>query len=373
MSRPSVAAIVLAAGTSSRLGQPKQLLPVDGAPLLSRTLDVVRRSSLEPRIVVLGGYADEIRSQVSTHEFQVVLNPDFAQGQATSLRAGLSALPDSVDGVVVLLGDQPLVEPWLLDRLVDAFEPGFHVAARPRYADGPGNPVLLSRELFDNLLKLEGDVGARDILKANQDRIAEVDHSSRNAPRDVDTIDDYEAFLLDWSSSGAPDVPRYCQRCGSEVRFSGIHARLRPVCPRCGFIYFYDPKVTVAVIIEIDGKVVMQQRASDPGKGKWTFPSGFVDRGEVVIDAAIREVLEEVGLNVSSLTLLDVYSESGETVVLIVYYTRISSQQPSIGDETTDVRLFTADRLPDLAFPRDEHILADWLKARSPDPSCGGA
>lgn len=364
MTRPIVGSIVLAAGSSSRLGSPKQLLPVDGAPLLSRTLDVVRFSSLAPRIVVVGGFADDVLAQVSTHEFEVVINPDFAAGQATSLQAGLRALPKDIDGVVVLLGDQPLVEPWLLDRLAETFEPGTHVAVRPRYADGPGNPVLLARELFDELLKLEGDVGARNVLQAHRQRIAEVGHTSRNAPRDVDTRDDYEAFLLDWSSSGAPDVPRYCQRCGSEVQFSDTYARLRPVCPDCGFIYFYDPKITVAVIIEIDGQVVMEKRAGEPGAGKWTFPSGFVDRGEVVIEAAEREVLEEVELRVSDLQLLNVYSAPGETVVLVVYYTTITGQTPKIGDETTDVQLFAPDALPELAFPRDEHVIADWRRRR---------
>ena len=364
MTRGRIAAIVLAAGTSSRLGQPKQLLPVDGQPLLSRTLDVVRASTLQPRVLVLGGYADQIDRQVRHDDLSVVFNPDYQQGQSTSLAAGLAALPISVEGAVIVLGDQPLVTPWLLDDLAERFDPATHVAVRPRYADGPGNPVLLGRALFEELLQLTGDVGARDVLKRHQDRIAEVDCSSRNAPRDVDTLEDYAAFLKDWSSSGAPDVPRYCLRCGSGVEFQHRYARLRPVCPQCGFVYFYDPKVTVAVIIEIDGKIVMHQRAGDPGAGKWTFPSGFVDRGEIVIDAARREVFEEVGLEVDDLQLMDVYSAPGETVVLIVFHTSLSGQLPIAGDETTDVRLFTPDDLPELAFPRDRQIVDDWLAKR---------
>lgn len=364
MSRKRVAAIVLAAGGSSRLGQPKQLLPVDGQPLLSRTLDVVRRSALAPRIVVLGGYAAEIMAGVRLDDVEVVTNLEYQQGQAGSLKAGIAALPADIDGAIVILGDQPLVEPWLMDELVEAFAPAQHVAVRPRFTGGPGNPVLLGRALFPELMQLEGDVGARDVLKRHRDCIAEVDHTSRHAPRDVDTPDDYRAFLLDWSASGAPDVPRYCQRCGAEVHFKQTHARLRPVCPACGFVYFYDPKIAVAVIIEIDGQIVMQQRAVNPGAGKWTFPSGFVDRGEVVIEAAAREVLEEVGLTVSNLRLLNVYSEAGETVVLVVYHTIVEGQRPSIGDESTDVRLFAPGRLPELAFPRDAHVLADWVAIR---------
>lgn len=359
-----IAAIVLAAGGSSRLGQPKQLLPVDGQPLLSRTLDVVRKTSLEPRLLVLGGYADDILAGVNVEGFEIVLNGDFEQGQATSLKAGLQALPDIVEGAIILLGDQPLIEPWILEQLVEGYDPERSVAVRPRYADGPGNPVLLGRELFDELLALEGDVGARDVLKRRRDRIADIDHTSRNAPRDVDTMDDYNAFLLDWSASGAPDVPRHCQRCGTEIHFKEVHARLRPACPECGFTYFFDPKIAVAVIIEIDGAIVMQQRAINPGIGKWTFPSGFVDRGEVVVEAAAREVLEEVGLKVDDLQLLNLYSEPGQTVTLVVYHTMVTGQLPSIGDESSDVRLFAPDNLPELAFPRDADVLADWLAAR---------
>jgi CTP:molybdopterin cytidylyltransferase MocA/ADP-ribose pyrophosphatase YjhB (NUDIX family) len=364
MSHASVAVIVLAAGSSSRLGRPKQLLPVDGQPLLSRTLDVVRRSSLQPRILVLGGYADEIRAQVRADDFTVVENPDFSTGQASSLKAGLRALTGNIDGAVVMLGDQPLVEPWLLDELRTAFDPNINVAVCPRYANGPGNPVLLGRELFPHLLQLEGDVGARDVLARHAARIAHIDHTSRNAPRDVDTQQDYDAFLMDWSASGAPDVPRYCQRCGSEIEFRDVYARLRPACPNCGFVYFFDPKITVAVIIEIDGKLVMQQRAGDPGAGKWTFPSGFVDRGEIVVEAAAREVAEEVGITVSDLELLNVYSAPGETVVLIVYHTATRGQTPLAGDETTAAQLYSPENLPELAFPRDRRIVDEWLRSK---------
>src|SRR5690606_17102086 len=133
MTHGRIAAIVLAAGTSSRLGQPKQLLPVDGQPLLSRTLDVVRASTLQPRVLVLGGYADQIDRQVRHDDLSVVFNPTYQQGQSTSLAAGLAALPISVEGAVIVLGDQPLATPWLLDDLAERFDPATHVAVRPRY------------------------------------------------------------------------------------------------------------------------------------------------------------------------------------------------------------------------------------------------
>lgn len=359
-----IAAIVLAAGQSSRLGRPKQLLPVDGQPMLSRTLDVARRSRLSPRILVLGAGEVDVLQSINTEGFEIVNNPRYAEGQATSLQAGLDGVPEDAAGAVILLGDQALVPPHLIDQLVDRFDPAPHIAVRPRYRDGPGNPVLLSREIFPALQKLEGDVGARDVLARNRDRIAEVDATDRPTPIDVDTEEDYLRFLQDWASLGAPEVPRYCQRCGSAVALTRRYDRLRPICPACDFTYLFDPKVAVAVIIEIDGKIVMQRREIDPGAGKWTFPSGFVDRGEVVRQAAAREVHEEVGLHLDRLDLMAIYSAPGETVTLIVFTASLTGQTPHAGHETTETGLFPPDALPTLAFPRDARIIKDWRTRR---------
>ena len=361
---PKVATIVLAAGSSSRLGQPKQLLRLSGRPLLECTLDVARPTRLTPRILVVGGYANEVLARVDTATFDIVHNPDYQTGQASSLRAGIAALPDDVDGVIVLLGDQPLVQPWLVDDLADHFDPDKSVAVRPRYEDGPGNPILLGRSLFPELLKIEGDTGARGVLQRHRDRIMERDWTNLRAPRDVDSLDDYAALLLDWSASGAPDVPRYCQRCGSPMGFAERHGRYRPVCPVCGFTAFYDPKIAAAVIVEIDGQIVLQRRAIAPGRGKWTFPGGYVDRGERIEDAAVREVVEEVRLAIDSPRLIGIYSEPGETVVLAAFHATANGQVPSLGDESTEVRLFPVDDLPELAFHRDQRVIEDWLRQR---------
>jgi molybdenum cofactor cytidylyltransferase len=362
----NVAALVLAAGQSTRLGQPKQLLPVSGRPLLERTLDVVRATSLAPRLLVLGAFAEQIRADVDTRGFEVVVNPAYASGQAGSLRAGLAHLSDDVEGVVALVGDRPLVMPWHVDALVERFEPGRHAAVVLRYADGSRNPVLLARELFPRLATLEGDVGAREFLRHYHDRVVEIAITDRPAPRDVDTLDDYEALLLDWASLGAPDVPRFCQRCAAEVGLVERYGRLRPVCPQCNLTHFSDPKVVAAVVVEIDGKIVLQRRAIDPGMGLWTFPGGFVDRGELLPEAAAREVAEEVGLHVEpdDLELLGVYTLRGDWVVLVAYRARADGQSPTRGDESSDVRLFAPDDVPSLAFARDPLILAEWRRRR---------
>jgi molybdenum cofactor cytidylyltransferase len=357
-----IAAIVLAAGGSTRLGRPKQLLPIGQTPLLQCTLNMVRQTTLEPRILVLGGYADDILRSVDTRGYDVVLNPNYTSGQSSSLKVGLGALPGDVDAAAVILGDQPLVPPWLLNELAISFDPEHHIAVRPRWSDGPGNPVVLGRELFPALRALTGDVGARDVLRANRERIHDVPVPNRPAPRDVDTMDDYAAMLLDWSSTGAPDIPRYCQRCAAQVGFKEIHQRLRPWCASCGFTYYFDPKVATAVVVEIDGKVVLQQRAIDPGIGKWTFPGGFVERGEPIRLAAVREIAEEIGITIApdDLTLVNAYSEPGETVILIAWHVRADGQTPIIADsESTAVELFAPSDLPDLAFPRNARVLTD--------------
>ena len=363
MTAPRVGVVVLAAGRSARLGRPKQLLPVSGRPLLERTLDLARTTALEPKVVVLGAAEQEIRAVVNLRGFDVVRNEDFASGQAGSLRAALDALPGDLDGVVVMLGDQPLTLDWLPEALAASFDPSAHVAARPRYADGAGHPVLLARALFSELRELTGDVGARDVLRRHATRVHEVALPGIPAPQDVDTEADYIALLRDWSSTGAPDVPRYCQRCGAAVEQRDIHGRLRPVCPRCRYTYFADPKLAAVVVVQIGGRIVLQRRAIDPGAGLWTFPGGFVDRGEDVAAAAAREVHEEVRLHVTDVRLLGVYADPGETVVLVAYHARADGQTPVAGDESSDVGLFDPRAVPPLAFPRDPRVLADWLRA----------
>jgi molybdenum cofactor cytidylyltransferase len=364
VSEPSVAVIVLAAGSSSRLGRPKQLLPLSGRPLLERTLDLTRSAPYAERLVVLGANAREIETAVDLRGFTAVGNPAFASGQASSLRAGLHALSPDIDAALIMLGDQPLVPAWLPGALVAAFDASKYVAVRPRYAGKPGNPVLLSRELFPELEQLDGDVGARDVLARHAKRVLDVELPDAPTPRDVDSEDDYAALLLDWSSTGAPDVPRYCQRCAAPLTLLTVHQRLRPVCPHCRFTYFYDPKLAVAVVVTIGGHIVLQRRAITPGLGRWTFPGGFVDRGELPEAAAAREVWEEVGLTVERLQLMGIYSEPGETVTLIAYHASADGQLPIVGDESSAVGVFDVTDLPELAFSRDARVLADWATQR---------
>lgn len=186
-----VAAVVLAAGSATRLGGGKQLLPLAGRPLLGHVLDTARHAALEPLLLVLGAAADEVRRQVDLAGWTVVENPAHLDGQSTSVRAAVSALPEDVEAVVFLLGDQPEVDPDVVRRLVARYRSGSAPIVQPRYAEGRGNPVLIARPLFPDLLALQGDEGARPLLRRHADLVDLLDAGDLSRPDDVDTPDDY--------------------------------------------------------------------------------------------------------------------------------------------------------------------------------------
>lgn len=158
---------------------------------------------------------------------------------------------------------------------------------------------------------------------------------------------------------------RHCAECGHPLGERLIDGKMRPVCPQCGAVVYEDPKLAVGVLIEHDGRVLLGRRA--PGAheaGKWSFPAGFVDRGERVEDAAIREVREETGLEVRLDGLLGLYSSTGETVVLAVYVGTPIGGTLGAADDLTEVAYFPLDAPPEPAFAHDTQILADWLDWR---------
>ena len=160
----------------------------------------------------------------------------------------------------------------------------------------------------------------------------------------------------------------FCQRCGGPLSETTVEDKKRSHCGRCGLTVFVDPKVAAAVLIPVDGKLVMLRRANEPGIGLWSFPSGYVDRGESVEDAAVRETKEETGLDVKITGLLGVYSGNGSPVVLVVYTGEVTGGDLHPGAEAQETGLFHPDRLPELAFPRDEGIIEEWraLTDRAP-------
>jgi molybdenum cofactor cytidylyltransferase len=193
-----IGGIVLAAGSSSRLGRPKQLLPLKGEPLLRFTLQRILTTSLDAVYVVRGHNVDDITRTIEDLPVRIVYNPHAGQGQSTSVLAGLHAVaPAEPDAVMFLLGDQPLIDPEVVNRLISRWKETRTGVVAPRYAGGPGrNPILFDRVVLPELMTLSGDTGARAIVRAHQQRgdisLVEV---NAPAPRDVDTEADYAALL----------------------------------------------------------------------------------------------------------------------------------------------------------------------------------
>jgi molybdenum cofactor cytidylyltransferase len=193
--RPFVSALVLAAGASSRLGQPKQLLPFGPTTMLGRVVAEARAaSSLDEVVVVLGGAADEIRRRVDLGGATVVENPAFGDGCATSYRTGIAALDGRAEAVAVLLGDQPGIERAVIDAVVEEWRRTRDRIMLAAYRTREGHPLLFSRALFEQLVALRGDKAAWKIVDAHRDWIRPVP-VHRPHPRDVNTWPEYEALL----------------------------------------------------------------------------------------------------------------------------------------------------------------------------------
>jgi 8-oxo-dGTP diphosphatase len=170
----------------------------------------------------------------------------------------------------------------------------------------------------------------------------------------------------------------HCRECGHALEQRPAFGKTRGVCPSCGYTHFEDPKVAVGVVVEKDGGILLGLRNHEPKLGCWSFPSGFVDAGEVPEDAARREVEEETGVQVQLDRLLGVYSNEGERVIFLAYAGHAIGGHLEAGEECIEVAVFPRDRLPELAFPNDGAILDAWSSGRglpldsiSPDSSQG--
>ncbi|MDP9358297.1 MAG: nucleotidyltransferase family protein [Chloroflexota bacterium] len=190
--------MVLAAGGSSRLGRPKQLLPLAGRPLLAHVLRHAALSRLDEVILVLGHDAERIQKAIGDRTQRVILNPDYAAGQSTSLQAGLAAVSPTAAAALFLLGDQPQVLPSTIDALIETFRRHQSPIVLPSYGGVSGNPVLISRSLFDELEGVSGDRGARDVIRAHSGDVLRVPVRCASPPQDVDTEEDYATLLAAW-------------------------------------------------------------------------------------------------------------------------------------------------------------------------------
>ena len=189
----SLAALVLAAGGSRRLGQPKQLLAYREATLLDATLATARAARLPQVVVALGGAADAVQETVDLAGLDVVVNPDFGDGCASSIRTALARVEKDAEGVVLLLGDQPGVTVDTIELLVAGARG--HAVGVCSYDDGLGHPLWFDRSMFETLGGLHGDKAVWKLVDSDGD-VARI-RVQGNVPRDVDTWDDYQALLED--------------------------------------------------------------------------------------------------------------------------------------------------------------------------------
>lgn len=190
------AGVVLAAGSSRRMGTPKQLLDFGGRPLLEVVVSHACASRLDEVIVVLGAASGQICERVDFGPARLTSNPDYASGMSSSLQAGIAALDDEVDRAVVILGDQPEISSRLIDELLDLQGTSGLPAAALSFDGLLHPPVVLGRELWADLETLEGDVGCRALIRQRPELVAALPHGTGHKhPADIDTPEDYERLV----------------------------------------------------------------------------------------------------------------------------------------------------------------------------------
>jgi ADP-ribose pyrophosphatase YjhB (NUDIX family) len=165
---------------------------------------------------------------------------------------------------------------------------------------------------------------------------------------------------------------RFCSRCGEELRFGPIEGeeRDRLACPSCGFVFYVNPRLVVTTLpITERGEVMLIRRGIEPGYDKWAQPGGFLEIDETVRDAAIRETLEETGLEVEPGAILGLYSRVQAAVVVVAFEARIVGGRPLVTRESLETRPFAADEIPwpDVAFETSVRALRDWVARARPD------
>ena len=188
-----VAATVLAAGSSERMGQLKQLLPVEGQPMVRRVTETVCASGLAQVIVVVGAHAEKVEAALAGLPVEVVRNRAWREGMSTSLCTGIGAVRPEIAAVLVVLADQPAVTSGLLQELVERYRATQAAIVAPFYRGRRGNPVLFDRSLFPMLLAVRGDRGAREIIEQHAKQIERVACDDPAVVQDVDTLEDFEA------------------------------------------------------------------------------------------------------------------------------------------------------------------------------------
>lgn len=223
MNQPATAAIILAAGSSSRMGggRHKLLLPLADRPVLAHVIDATLQSKARPIVVVLGHQAAQVREQIAPFTAHSAIthveNHEYLQGMSTSLRAGLTyvqyvqyeqshanAPSNTIDSIIILLGDQPLITARIIDSLIDTYHATHANIVAPLYNGKRGNPVLFAASLFPELLEVSGDEGGRTVVERHRQEVAKVelgDAMDVMANYDVDTWEAYQQVVALWQQN----------------------------------------------------------------------------------------------------------------------------------------------------------------------------
>ena len=199
MKKISVAGVISAAGSSTRLGRPKQLLKLDGRPLIDWVAAAALDSKLERVAAVLGHQAEKVRTVLDWAEknprFSTVFNPDYPEGMSGSVKKGLAEVAGGSDAVMFLLGDQPLITPAVINLLIDRFSESSRDICVPVYQGRRGNPVIFSQRFFPEIMSLSGDKGAREIIAANPGSLVAVEIDDPWIFFDIDREEDVRSYL----------------------------------------------------------------------------------------------------------------------------------------------------------------------------------
>jgi len=210
----STAAIILAAGSSSRMGggRHKLLLPLDDRPVLAHVIDASLASQARPIIIVLGHQSNQVRSQIKQYsihdDITLVENAHYQLGMSSSLRLGIQTLLTDgykkrylayqVDSALIVLGDQPLITPTVIDKLITAYRTAGSPIVAPLYKGKRGSPVLFDKSLFSELIEVSGDEGGRTILERHRHEVGLIEIGDALANYDVDTWEAYEQVVEAW-------------------------------------------------------------------------------------------------------------------------------------------------------------------------------
>ena len=192
-----IAAIVPAAGMSTRMGRNKLLLAFEGKALIAQAVDTLLESEVDEIIVVLGHEADKVKEKLRGKQVTFVENSNYRQGMSTSIRAGLGAVSSGATAIMIYLADQPLLEPEDVNRLIGAFaearDQGKSIVV-PFFHGQRGNPVILDSSYKEAILEVVGEVGCKRVIKRNPDKVLVVEMETDHVVRDVDRIEDYEGL-----------------------------------------------------------------------------------------------------------------------------------------------------------------------------------